>query len=67
MRVSDADAPKPPAYPFSSKTVKEPSPDKKRAIRQLLGVSLRALSPDFPIFHAVLPELRTVTVAFPFR
>lgn len=29
---------------------KEPSSDKKRAMRQLLGVSLRALSSDFPDF-----------------
>jgi hypothetical protein len=50
MLRSDADAPKPPAYPFISINVKEPSSDKKRAMRQLLGVSLRALSSDFPGF-----------------
>jgi len=63
----DADAPKPPAYPFNSINVKEPSSDKKRAIRQLPGVSLRALSSDFPDFRFGLPSLPSVTVAFPFR
>jgi hypothetical protein len=48
MLRSDADAPKPPAYPFISINVKEPPADKKRTIRQLPGVSPRALSSDFP-------------------
>jgi hypothetical protein len=52
MLRSDADAPKPPAYPFINYRFKEPSSDKKHAIRQFLGVSLRALSSDFPGFPA---------------
>jgi hypothetical protein len=46
---------------------KEPSSDKKRAIRQFLGVSLRALPSDFPDFRVVLPSLPSVTVTFPLR
>jgi hypothetical protein len=63
----DADAPKPPAYPFISINVKELPSDKKRAIRQLLGVSLRALPSDFPNVRFVLPSLPSVTVTFPLR
>jgi hypothetical protein len=67
MLRSDADAPKPPAYPFITQIFKEPSSDKKRAIRQLLGVSLRALPSDFPNRRVVLPPLPSVTVAVPLR
>jgi hypothetical protein len=56
-----------PHIPSYSINVKEPSSDKKRAIRQLLGVSLRALPSDFPNFRFVLPSLPSVTVAFPLR
>jgi hypothetical protein len=37
-----------PHIPSLHQIFKERSSDKKRAIRQLLGVSLRALSSDFP-------------------
>jgi hypothetical protein len=37
-----------PHIPSFSRNVKERSSDKKRAMRQFLGVSLRALSSDFP-------------------
>jgi hypothetical protein len=63
----DADAPKPPAYPFISINVKEPSSDKKRAIRQFLGVSLRALPSDFPNRRFRFRPLPSVTVTFPLR
>jgi hypothetical protein len=63
----DADAPKPPAYPFIHSNFKEPSSDKKRAIRQFLGVSLRALPSDFPNFRFRRQPLPSVTVASPLR
>ncbi|HOZ34427.1 MAG TPA: hypothetical protein PLM52_16270, partial [Tabrizicola sp.] len=56
-----------PHIPSLLSIFKEPSSDKKRAMRQLLGVSLRALSSDFPNFRFVLPSLPSVTVASPLR
>jgi hypothetical protein len=56
-----------PHIPSSSINVKEPSSDKKRAIRQLLGVSLRALPSDFPNFRFRFRSLPSVTVAVPLR
>ena len=56
-----------PHIPSLHQLFKEPSSDKKRAIRQFLGVSLRALPSDFPDFRFVLPSLPSVTVTFPLR
>jgi hypothetical protein len=56
-----------PHIPSLHQIFKELSSDKKRAIRQFLGVSLRALPSDFPNIHFVLPSLPSVTVTFPLR
>jgi hypothetical protein len=42
-----------PHIPSLLQIFKELSSDKKRAIRQFLGVSLRALPSDFPDFRVV--------------
>jgi ABC-type uncharacterized transport system permease subunit len=56
-----------PHIPSLNYSFKELSADKKRAIRQFLGVSLRALSSDFPgfplAFAAVPSRHRRVSVS----
>jgi hypothetical protein len=57
----DADAPKPPAYPFIHQIFKERSSDKKRAIRQFLAYPFAPCLQIFRAFRQLLPRAVPVT------